>query len=362
MPMQLVLARRADDLTDQHLAFIRQRSEIARNMVPDGFEDSFRRHARIRSAHGSVSFKEDPLDLATVQLATLDDSSFDHQRREARNAERAHRLVKSLSSDETIEVDVGLLRMLNTILFESLPGRGPELAGRFRRGSSRITKTAARRFTYTGPPPTWVAGLMSGFISQIGQWLRHEEPEIAAAQAHFGLLSIRPFVDGNGRIARLLADLILAIRQSDVDGMISPSSVMRRRRSEYFEALQNSQGTTFAEQVDVTDFVRFHTEVIADAVRQLEARANTFQQRRLALLSNFQSAINDRRVVGLNSLQEIGQLSSSQYAKITKCARPTAFTDLNTLAEASLVVRLGRGKATRYELAPEVRVMLESAG
>ena len=195
------------------------------------------------------------------------------------------------------------------------------------------------------------------------QWLRDDDPELAAAKAHFGFVSIHPFVDGNGRTARLLADLVLALRKCDVDGMISLSSVIRGRRGEYYEALQASQGSTFSERVDVTDFVRFHTGVIARCHPATRSeRATAFQHRRLTLLSDFEAVMNDRRVVGVNSLLELGQLSSSQYAELANCAQPTAFSDLNALTDAGVALRLGRGKATRYQIIPEVRAMLEAVG
>ena len=358
MPIYLTLVHRDDHLTNQHLSFIQQHREIARSAVPEGFESYFRRHARVRSAHGSVSIEGNPLDLESVQLATLDDSAPDYQRREARNADRAHRLIQDLANDESMDIDAGLLRLLNAILLDGLPGRGAEQAGRYRTGGSMIINTATQQFVYTGPPAAWVADLMTGLVQQISQWMQDETPEIAAAKAHFGFVSIHPFADGNGRTARLLADLILALRKSDADGMISLSSVIRGRRNEYYEALQASQGSTFSERVDVTEFVRFHTAALADAVRQLEAQATTFQRQRLTLLANFEAVINPRRTIGLISLLELGQLSSSQYAELADCAQPTAFSDLNALVEAGLAARLGRGKATRYELSGRVRALL----
>ena len=362
MPMYLTLTHREDDLTNQHLAFIEQHRDIARSAVPEGFENYFRRHARVRSAHASVSIEGNPLDLESVQLATLDDSVPDHRRREARNADRAHRLVQELARDQSMQIDAGLLRLFNAILLDGLPGRGAEHAGRYRSGGSMIMNTATAQFVYTGPPAAWLPDLMDGLIEQIGQWLRDDPPEIAAAKAHFAFVSIHPFADGNGRTARLLADLLLALQDCDAGGMISLSSVIRSRRSEYYEALQASQGPTFSERVDLTDFLRFHTRIIADAIRQLEAEAMAFQRRRLSLLANFSGLINDRRLIGLNSLLQLSQISSSQYAELTDCAQPTAFSDLNALTEAGLVQRIGRGKATRYQLAPDARTMLESAG
>lgn len=361
MPMYLALDCRDDDATNEHLAFIQRQREVARGSVPTGFEDYFRRRARVRSAHGSVSIEGNPLDLNSVQLATLDDSVRDDRRREARNADRAHRLVQDLAEDESMEIDVGLLRLFNAVLLDGLSGSGARQAGRYRRGGSMILNTATRQFVYTGPPAAWVADLMAGLVQEINRWIHSDPPEIAAAKSHFGFVSIHPFADGNGRTARLLADQVLALRNSDAGGMISLSSVIRGRRNEYYQALQESQGPTFSERVDVTDFVRFHTQVIADAVRRLQAEAESFQRRRLALLATGQALMNDRRVIGLSALLELGRLSSSQYAELADCAQPTAFADLNALQDAGLVERLGAGKATRYQLASVVRTMLNDA-
>ena len=361
MPRYLTLVQRIDKITDQHLAFIQSRRDLARDAVPEGADSYFRRHARMRSAHGSVSIEGNPLDLHSVQFAALEESSPDRFRREARNAERAHRLVRELAGDESLEIDAGLLRMLNTTLLDGLPSHGAERAGRFREGGAMIIDTATQQFVYTGPPAAWISDLMGGLIEQINVWRRNDGPEVAAAKAHFGFVSIHPFSDGNGRTARLLADLILAMNQVDVDGMISISSVIRGQRDAYYEALRASQGTAFSERVDVTAFVRFHCGVIADAIRQLEAQASAFQHRWLILRSNFDRVLNDRRVIGLNALMELGRVSSSHYAELTDCAQPTAFSDLNALAEAGLVERVGRGKATRYGLTPSIRSMLDSA-
>lgn len=362
MPMLMTLVLRQDDLIVQRITEISEIRATARSAVPAGFEEYFRRHARVQSAHGSVSIEGNPLELVEVQRAALQSTAGDNFRREARNAERAHRLIRELSTDSTLVIDSGLIRMINVLLLEGLPGHGAARAGVYRQGGSMIINTATGQFVYTGPPAAWVPELMSGLERSIVEWVSDAPPEIAAAKAHFSLVSIHPFSDGNGRTARLLADLILARANSDLDGMIALSSIIRRQRDQYYEALQASQGPTFSERVDVTDFVRFHTGAIAEATRQLEARALNLQRQRLSLLTVFGGALNDRRVIGINSMIDLDQISSSDYAELVNCSQPTAFADLGRLVEHGLVARVGRGKGTRYRLTDRVLSVLAQTG
>ena len=357
----LILVLQDDAQTREHLAAIDSRRELARSLVPVGYERYIQRRAVSRSAHGSVSIEGNPLDHEAVQLAALDQRGEDPAQREARNADLAHRLMLRLADDRSLSVDVGLLRMFNSVLLDGLPGRAAEQAGSFRRGGSMIINTATGQFVYTGPPAEWVAELMQGLVQQIAVWVRDDPPEIAAAKAHFGLVSIHPFADGNGRTARLLADLILAQRGHHADAMLSLSSVLRERRSEYYETLQESQGSVFSERVDVTAFVRFHSAALADAVRGLEARAVVVRRCISSLTARFADLLDTRRIIGLLFLLEVGSVTTSQYAVVTDCSQPTALADLNDLSDAGLVTRSGRGRATRYELATMTRALMESA-
>ncbi len=361
MPRFLTLVVQDDAQTREHLALIESRRDLARALVPKGYERYFQSRAVSRSAHGSVSIEGNPLDPESVQLAALSGTGNDPAQREAGNADRAQRLMLRLASDRSLSIDVGLLRMFNSVLLERLPGQAAQQAGSFRRGGALIVNTATGQFVYTGPPAEWVAELMSGLVQQIAVWLRDDLPEIAAAKAHFGLVSIHPFADGNGRTARLLADLILAQSRHHADGMLSLSSVLRERRNEYYETLQASQGSVFSERVDVTAFVRFHTAALTDAVRQLEARALVVQRSSSALKARFADLLNTRRIIGLLFILEVGPLTTSRYALVTSCSQPTALVDLNDLCDAGLVIRQGRGRATHYQLAAATRALMETA-
>ncbi|MDE2745426.1 MAG: Fic family protein [Chloroflexota bacterium] len=355
-----IIADRDPQLSEQLAALPRLRA-LARNAVPAGFEEYLRRRAQVQSVHGSVSIEGNPLDVRTVQLATLEVGSSNPHRREASNTNRAYRLIQRLAADPDVRIDEGLLRLFNVTVLDGMPGPAAQRAGQWRSSAAMVINTSTRQFVYTGPPAEWVPGLMSGLIEQISRWQDQDPPEVAAAKAHFSLVSIHPFADGNGRSARLLADLMLAQTGCDADGMIALSGAIFARQAEYYTALQESQGPAFSERVNATPFLRFHTNALVEATRTLSRSATALQRRELALRALVPSMMNVRRITGLNSMLELGQVTTASYADLADCAQTTAFKDLTALIEAGLVRRVGRGKSSSYELTDLATSLLISA-
>jgi Fic family protein len=346
-----------DERTLRALDAIERRREIARALVPTGYEPYFQDQARFLSAHTTVSIEGNRLDYQSVQVALLEEST-DPNRREAKNAAEAYEFAGDLAPDPSLKIDSGLIRTINSILLRDLPGRATRERGRYRLGGAMIQDSVTREINYLAPPSQWVAELMQSLESGISQWMQSDPPEIAAAKAHFGLISIHPFFDGNGRTARLIADLILNMTNRSADGMLSISGVLLKRREEYYEALRLSQGSEFTDRVDVTAFVRFHTESLATAVTELEERTKLLDARRFVLERDYRGILNSRRVIGLLYLNDVGPLSTSAYARFASCSQQTALSDLNELSDSGVVERTGRASATRYELTPTVRELL----
>src|SRR4030042_409732 len=177
---------------------------------------------------------------------------------------------------------------------------------------------------------------------------QHPAP-IAAALAHFGLISIHPFDEGNGRTARLVADMVLDLKGWSIDGMLAVSKVMLDRRSEYYASLREAQGDEFTENVNTTPFVRFHTDALAMAAARLEDRVVAFNKRRDAWIKQI-PALNPRQVTALMFMVDIGPLSTSVYARLTRSSQATALADLSQLLSLDVVRREGAGRNTRYRI------------
>ena len=335
------------------VGFFETRRYVVRQMVPTGYEQYFQARARLASAHSTTVIEGNPLEYEQAAMVILSGADEDDPAEvEIQNAEAAYELIAQLASDRTTTIDEGLVRTINSILLKGLPGRAEQGRGKYRLGGARVVDRATRDVRYNPPPPEWVPELMRNLVADANGWIANEPPPIAAAKLHFGLVSIHPFEDGNGRTARLLADFILEQTCWSIDGMLSINRILLDRRDDYYDALRESQGLDFAAEIDVTPFVRFHTDAIVMAAADLEEQVVALSRRRDEVARMGQGVLSDRQVIGLMYMVDMGPLATSTYARLSGCSQSAALTDLNELMLRDAVERIGSGKNTRYAIVP----------
>lgn len=196
-------------------------------------------------------------------------------------------------------------------------------------------------------------------VDQFLAWFessRHDpeiDPLVRAGLAHFWFVTLHPFEDGNGRIARAIADRALA--QADRQGirLYAMSAAILERRADYYRCLEASQRGTpdltawlvwFLETLDATLL-----NVLAQVERTL-AKARFWQRSRTAHLLPEQVKVLNRLLDGGERGFERG-ISASQYQKVTKVSKATATRHLARLVEEGCLVKLpGGGRSTRYQV------------
>ena len=335
------------------MTFIESRLYAARTMIPEGYEAFFQESARYTSVHTSTAIEGNTLDQKAAMVVLIEGANPDQPFEvEKANLAEAYELMESLAEDKNTKVDQGIIRTINSMVLKGLPDAAARNRGRYRMGPSLIVDASTRALRYRPPPPQWVPELMDNLTADINEWVSKEPGPIAAALAHFGIISIHPFEDGNGRTARVIADMILNLKGSSADGMISVSKALYDELPAYYDALSEAQGEDFKADLDVTLFVRFHTEALAGAAITLEEAAITFNRILDIFKRDARDRMNERQANGLMFMTIIGPVSTSHYAKLTKSSQATALSDLKALVEIGLVARLGTGKMTRYDLSP----------
>jgi Fic family protein len=174
-----------------------------------------------------------------------------------------------------------------------------------------------------------------------------------AGLAHLWFVTIHPFDDGNGRIARAVADLTLARSEHSSQRFYSMSAQIRQERNEYYEVLERTQKGT----LDVTPWMEWFLACLGRAIDGAQTTlAAVFQKARFWQAMR-DVPINDRQRLVLNRVLDgfEGKLTTSKWAKIAKCSSDTALRDILDLVDRAVLVRNpGAGRSTSYCLA-EIR-------
>jgi len=173
---------------------------------------------------------------------------------------------------------------------------------------------------------------------------------IKAAIAHVWFVTVHPFADGNGRIARAIAGMALSQADGSGDRFYSMSSGIEAERREYYVQLESAQRGS----LDITAWIAWFLGCLDRAIDAADVMLESvFRKARLWRQVNA-APVNDRQRKVLNRMCDdwAGHLSSAKYAKIAKCSSDTALRDIRGLiGHGILVMNEGGGRSTSYRLA-----------
>jgi len=175
------------------------------------------------------------------------------------------------------------------------------------------------------------------------------DPVLKSGIAHLWFVTIHPFDDGNGRIARAIADMQLARADKSAQRYYSMSSQIRKRRKEYYQILEKTQKG----DLDITGWLEWYLLCLKDAVTATEETLVIVLKRVDFWDKHTSTDLNTRQRTMIARMQEdlFGNLSSSKWAKMTKCSQDTATRDINDLVEKGIFQKSDSGgRSTRYEL------------
>jgi Fic family protein len=176
------------------------------------------------------------------------------------------------------------------------------------------------------------------------------DPVLKAGIAHFWFVTVHPFEDGNGRIARAIADMALARADGTKDRFYSMSSQIEAERKDYYLRLEGVQRGG----LDITRWLSWFLECLERSIDNAEqVLAAVLYKAKLWQRIN-RRPVNDRQRLVINRLLDgfKGCLTTSKYAKLAKCSTDTALRDIRELVERGVLVQNpGRGRSTSYRLA-----------
>jgi Fic family protein len=194
---------------------------------------------------------------------------------------------------------------------------------------------------------------VSDEMKQFFEWFESPsaiDPVLKAAVAHFWFVTIHPFDDGNGRIARAIGDMALSQADGTKDRFYSMSTGIEALRNEYYQQLEVAQRGS----LDITAWLAWFLNCLDRTIDDADASlSSVLRKARLWQRIDPQPVSQRQRTVINRMLDDFkGHLTTSKYAKFAKCSSDTALRDIRELVERGIIVKnAGGGRSTSYRLA-----------
>ena len=201
---------------------------------------------------------------------------------------------------------------------------------------------------FIAPPATKLESEMTRFLS----WYEQEDGTdlvVKAGLAHLWFVTLHPFDDGNGRIARALSDMALARSEQTSQRFYSLSAQMQHERSEYYQTLERTQKG----ELTVTEWMSWFLDCLQRALERSEETLSRVLTKAKYWDRLRGVPMNARQIKVLNRLLDgfDGKLTTSKWAKLAKCSQDTAHRDILALMQFDALAKAeGGGRSTHYEL------------
>jgi Fic family protein len=198
-----------------------------------------------------------------------------------------------------------------------------------------------------------VAGRLRDEMKKFLDWFEKDNAAdlvLKAGVAHLWFVTIHPFDDGNGRIARAIADMVLARSERSPQRFYSMSAQIRQERNAYYEILEATQKG----ELDITAWLEWSLDCLGRAFTHAETTLEAVLKKARFWDKHAGAAFNDRqrRIVNqlLNGFE--GKLTSSKWAKLAKCSQDTALRDIEDMVRKGVLKKdAAGGRSTSYSLA-----------
>ncbi len=329
------------------IALAREIVEKAR-LVPK-WEISLRRDALIHSAHSSTHIEGNSLTLEEVSQLALgrEVSAIRKDKQEVLNyLQVLSNLEKYIPKDKwTTQL---ILQIHRTLVHKTLNQLQDEGIFRNRQVIVGYKDNEGRTVVTFQPPRTYdVPKLVQYFLD----WLNNTttqlmNPVLIAGITHYELVRIHPFIDGNGRTARILAALLLLMQKFDTKRFFALDDYYDSDRIAYYAALKSVDAKT----INITKWMEYFCEGVAFSVNRVKEKVLTLSRSKKATSSLEQIALTKRQMQIVEMMSRSGKITSKVMQAMFKITPQAVHKEMKKLLEMQVVNLVGKGRGAYYEL------------
>lgn len=310
------------------------------------WEVSLRREAIIRSAHSSTAIEGNRLSLEQV-------SELAHGREIIATRKDKQEVLNYLKVLENIDkLAEGKIHGKNLLhIHKLLTGNtleNPSDCGVYRTRYVVVGNRLTGEIIFRPPANEAVPELMKGLIA----WANSPDaqaldPVIEAGIAHYEFVRIHPFVDGNGRTARVLATLILYLRGFDAKQFFCLDVYYDSDRPAYYRVLQDVDQKT----LDLTKWLEYFIEGVKMSIASVKERVIHLSSERLRTTKKGQIALTERQMRMVEFINQNGQITNRDIRNLFNISNRAALDEIMKLLTMKAIKKAGKGRSLHYEIA-----------
>jgi Fic family protein len=310
------------------------------------WEVSLRREAIIRSAHSSTSIEGNRLSFEQV-------SDLAHGREVMATRKDKQEVLNYLKVLEDIDklirgkkiTEQDILNIHKMVTQDTL--ENPNDCGVYRNRYVVVSNRLTGKVIFRPPSDEDVPKLVNNLV----EWLNSSDtkeldPVIEAGVAHYEFVRIHPFVDGNGRTARVLATLILYLRGFDAKQFFCLDDYYDSDRQAYYEVLRSIEQRT----LDLTHWLEYFVEGVKVSILAIKERVIRLSSERLRRSKKGQIALTERQMRIVEFINLYGKVTNKDVREMFKVSPQAAHKEIIKLVKLEVIKPFGKGRSLSYQL------------
>jgi len=308
--------------------------------------------ANIDAVHYSTKIEGNKLtrDQVTKALESKKKISINHDLHEILNYSKTRKFI--LENHFQKKIDIDFILSLHSMLLEKIV-KG-KLKGHFRETQNVIKDSKSGIIVYLPPEAKDVFPLMKGLLRYIFKsQVEKVSPLILASIFHYEFVTIHPFMDGNGRLARLITNAILTNAGFDVQKYAAIEKQHEKNRSLYYQSLRSLQAQNYYDipvYQNITTWIIYWLKCLKETYKEALSRISPLSQE----IYSEELIHNDRLTKAISLFKRHITIKAADYAIMMGLERTQAVSDLNILLEKKIIEKIGGGRSTLYRIIKEV--------
>jgi Fic family protein len=313
------------------------------------WEISLRKDAIIRSAHSSTSIEGNNLSLEQVSelAAGCKIMAKRKDKEEVLNYIHVLETLDALAKDREI-TEEAIKNIQQKLTVNTLEDK--QDCGAYRCERNKYVVVGNRltgEISFRPPSNKELPQLMQDYVKWLNSADTHKlDPVIFAGIAHYEFVRIHPFVDGNGRTARVIAALILHVRGFDTKQFFCLDDYYDMDRNEYYHALR----TVDPKKRDITKWLEYFVEGVAVSITSVRERVARLSSERVKTKTKGQIALTERQMRIVEHINKNDRITISEVALLYKITRQSALKEIDKMVKLGIVKREGKARASYYAM------------